>query len=234
MVTGTTHPVFNARVGGRLSLDFVNTVRARMPRGAAAGAHDFQDAVEGERLTGYPALLEWAAWAGLLPRAETRALRETAAARPRDAAAVHTRALRLREAIYRLCKAHHEGWSPLEDDLAVLNREVRSARTHQVVVAPPGSAPRRGAPFQLNWTVDDDRLDRFLWPIALEAAALLTSDELRRVGQCPAVGCGWLFLDTSRSGRRQWCDMAVCGNAEKVRRFRQRHRARRRAARPLR
>jgi predicted RNA-binding Zn ribbon-like protein len=31
-----------------------------------------------------------------------------------------------------------------------------------------------------------------------------------------------MFLDISKNGRRQWCDMQDCGNLAKVRRFRQR------------
>ena len=34
-----------------------------------------------------------------------------------------------------------------------------------------------------------------------------------------AEDCGWLFLDTSRSGRRRWCSMQSCGNRAKARRF---------------
>jgi predicted RNA-binding Zn ribbon-like protein len=64
-----------------------------------------------------------------------------------------------------------------------------------------------------------------LWPVARSAAELLTSGDLARVGQCPGEECGWLFLDTSRAGRRQWCDMADCGNLAKVRRFRDQRRA---------
>ena len=43
--------------------------------------------------------------------------------------------------------------------------------------------------------------------------------ELLRVRQCPieSGGCGWLFLDTSRSGNRRWCDMRTCGNRAKAR-----------------
>ena len=52
---------------------------------------------------------------------------------------------------------------------------------------------------------------------AITALAALSRD---RVGACPA--CGWLFLDTSKSGRRRWCAMATCGTAEKVRAFRRR------------
>jgi predicted RNA-binding Zn ribbon-like protein len=59
-------------------------------------------------------------------------------------------------------------------------------------------------------------------PIALEAAlaisalSLLPQDKLRRLRICR--NCDWLFLDRSRNGSRQWCDMAVCGNRQKARR----------------
>jgi predicted RNA-binding Zn ribbon-like protein len=35
---------------------------------------------------------------------------------------------------------------------------------------------------------------------------------------CAGEGCGWLFLDTSRNGRRIWCESGDCGNRERVRR----------------
>jgi predicted RNA-binding Zn ribbon-like protein len=34
-----------------------------------------------------------------------------------------------------------------------------------------------------------------------------------------------LFLDTSRNHTRRWCDMKVCGNRMKARRFQARHEA---------
>ena len=34
-----------------------------------------------------------------------------------------------------------------------------------------------------------------------------------RIGVCPGHDCGWLFVNTS--GRRRWCQMAVCGNRAK-------------------
>ncbi|WP_432477083.1 CGNR zinc finger domain-containing protein [Nocardioides sp. GXQ0305] len=37
--------------------------------------------------------------------------------------------------------------------------------------------------------------------------------ERPRIGACPGRGCGWLFVHTS--GRRRWCQMAVCGNRAK-------------------
>lgn len=39
-----------------------------------------------------------------------------------------------------------------------------------------------------------------------------------RVRSCPR--CGWLFVDTSRGGKRRWCSMKTCGNRDKVSRHR--------------
>jgi predicted RNA-binding Zn ribbon-like protein len=48
---------------------------------------------------------------------------------------------------------------------------------------------------------------------------------LLRVRACESDTCQWLFLDTSRNRSRRWCDMKVCGNRSKVRRFYHRHHA---------
>lgn len=56
--------------------------------------------------------------------------------------------------------------------------------------------------------------------LAWRAVRALATLPPGRVGACPA--CGWLFLDTSKAGRRRWCAMATCGTAAKVRAFRAR------------
>ncbi|MAZ90474.1 MAG: hypothetical protein CMH94_02945 [Oceanicaulis sp.] len=52
----------------------------------------------------------------------------------------------------------------------------------------------------------------------MDAVALLAEDNAVRLKQCDGERCGWLFLDTSKAGRRRWCDMATCGNVSKARR----------------
>jgi predicted RNA-binding Zn ribbon-like protein len=44
----------------------------------------------------------------------------------------------------------------------------------------------------------------------------------RRVKACRAGDCQWAFYDRSRNRSGVWCDMAVCGNREKVRAYRTR------------
>jgi predicted RNA-binding Zn ribbon-like protein len=68
--------------------------------------------------------------------------------------------------------------------------------------------------------------DTVLWPVLSSAVDLLTSGALDRVKECENHdACGWLFLDTSRSGTRRWCSMSGCGARAKMRRYRARQAA---------
>ncbi|MFG3714746.1 CGNR zinc finger domain-containing protein [Micromonospora sp. NPDC047730] len=69
-----------------------------------------------------------------------------------------------------------------------------------------------------HWTLPDDV--GLLLPLlagARAAADLLSTPARTDVRACPAVDCGWLFLE--RRGRRRWCSMASCGNRAKVRAY---------------
>jgi predicted RNA-binding Zn ribbon-like protein len=205
---------FGRLVGGRLCLDFINTVRGRIP--GSGRRRDYGGRVVGDRLDSYAALLRWAGLTGTLTAGEARALAREASARPAKAKAALKESLGLREALYGVFKAAVEGWPARVGDVAALNRHLQQARAHERLIGTPR--------FQWAWE-DTSALDRMLWPVARSAGDLLTSRDLERVRQCPGEECGWLFLDTSRSRRRQWCDMAECGNLAKVRRFRQKQRA---------
>jgi len=202
-------------VGGRLCLDFINTVSGRGSN-PGAGDRDYADIIEKERLVTFTDLTRWGRAAKVLTSAEAAALWRAALAAPAKAAQAVNRARVLREAMYRLFKTAVEGWRPDAADLEVLNRELQQARAHERL-APEA----RG--FGWSWHAVGPALDRVLWPAARSAAELLTSDELQRVNQCGGEDCRWLFFDTSRNRSRRWCDMAECGNRAKVRRFRRRH-----------
>jgi predicted RNA-binding Zn ribbon-like protein len=51
--------------------------------------------------------------------------------------------------------------------------------------------------------------------LAVQAWFTLPAERVRACGRC-----GWLFLDSSRGGRRRWCSMSTCGNREKASRHR--------------
>jgi predicted RNA-binding Zn ribbon-like protein len=59
-------------------------------------------------------------------------------------------------------------------------------------------------------------------PVVAAVAAAMADGSFSRVKACRADDCRWAFVDTARNRSRQWCDMGVCGNREKARRFRSR------------
>lgn len=184
-------------IGGRLCLEFVNTVDTHDPR-------------LDEKLVAYPDLVWWALRVGVLDESAAAPLFAAAEAEPGQAAGVHARALELREALYRLFAATRGGTPADEADLAVLNAALSATQVHQCVA-------RAEDGFVWDWE-EGAALDRMLWPVVRDAADLLVSGELRRVGKCCGDNCDWLYLDTSRNRSRRWCDMQVCGNRAKARR----------------
>jgi len=221
-VEAVAEPDANWRlVGMRPCLDFVNTVGGRVSSpGRARASLDFADHITRDDMPDYASLLRWSAFASLIESSETHRLRDCAQRSAPAARRVLRRALRLREAIYRIGTALVEDRTPRTADLGILDREVREARRRQRLVA-------RRRRLGTNWILDPPRLDRMLWPVALDAAMLFGSDNVDQLKQCGGTACGWLFLDTTRNHSRQWCRMADCGNLAKVRRFRERHRRRR-------
>jgi predicted RNA-binding Zn ribbon-like protein len=192
-------------IGGRLCLDFANTVSTRV------------EALRREYLHTYADLAAWSRHAGLLTGEEAAALLEEAAARPGTAAAVLERAIALREAIYGAFSAAADGQSPGPADLAVINHELRLAFSHlQIAPAETG--------FAWTWAAKGASLERMLWPVVRSAADLLTCEDLARVGKCARHGCDWLFVDLSKNRSRRWCSMQACGSRVKAGRYYRRRR----------
>ena len=188
--------------GGRLCLDFINTVS---DRGAARPI---------ERLGAYGDLIAWARQAGATTAGAARPLLRAAAAEPARARQVLAEAIRLREALYRVFDAVAAGKAPRAPDLAIVNAAVPAAFAHARLT------PGRGV-FTLAAEAGRGDLAAPLTPVVRSAVDLMTSPELERVRRCAAPACAWLFLDTTKNRARRWCDMKICGNREKVRRFRQ-------------
>ena len=207
-------------VGGRLCLDFINTVGGRVSRpDVAKPSPDYQDFVLRDRLKTYEELVQWSRESGSLAPAESAELQRLARRKPLEALRAFERAMEAREALYRMFKTVVEGWDPPADDLDRLQSELAVARDRRELI----KAKDR---FVWRWKTDTPSLDRPLWPIVESSEALLTAPILGKVRQCGGEECGWLFVDESRGGRRQWCEMRDCGNLAKVRRHRERNRQR--------
>ncbi|WP_433536859.1 CGNR zinc finger domain-containing protein [Micromonospora sp. CA-249363] len=206
-------------VGRHPALDLVNTLE----RGGSSPAHDF--------LSDSSALLRWSVRAGVISNAEAdqvdRAWHDEPAAAHAGLLAVRD----IREGLHLVMLAvstDPDGGTagdPIAAGAALVGLHERwsgaAARARLVL----GSSQVRLAYGTVPAMVVPDRLAEAAFDIMLTA-------DLTRVRRCPVGegGCGWLFLDQSRSGSRRWCRMADCGNAVKARRLTER----RRAARPSR
>lgn len=202
-------------VGGRLCLDFANTVGGWNPDPARKKNDPLAFNARADKLGDYEDLLAWSWRVKLLTESEAKSLAREAGRREKEAASVLRRAVALRAAIYRICIAIIRQMRPRGADLDLLNRELNV--THGRVRLGLGEGN-----FIWEWTDAKNALDQTLWRVADSAAEMLTTGDLTRLRVCPGEDCGWLFEDSSKSGRRQWCDMQDCGNLAKVRRFRQR------------
>jgi len=192
-------------VGGSLCLDFVNTVGGRDAAGGAIR----------DKIACYEDLAAWSLPAGSLSRRAVAVLLRLAAGNRRGASATLARAVRFREALYRILARTNRRRRPLEADVEVVRGELAIARSQQRLSG-------CGAGFAWALPARPQRLDHVLWPVALAAGEFLTSAAVERLRQCRGELCGWFFLDASRNGTRHWCDMRDCGNRAKVKRFRER------------
>jgi predicted RNA-binding Zn ribbon-like protein len=190
--------------GGALCLDFCNS-----GQGARRASGDW--------IAGFPELIDWLEAAGAVTTGQAARLRRAGAASPRAATQVWRRAIKFREALFRVLKAKAEGGKVAREDLSDIEAEharaVSFARLSWI-----GEAYR--------WSLDPSAaaLDAAMQPLVESAVSLLTSAKLERLRRCGNSTCYWLFIDETRNHSRRWCEMASCGNVVKVRRHRERAR----------
>jgi predicted RNA-binding Zn ribbon-like protein len=203
-------------VGGRICLDFTNTVNLR-------DSDRFRD-----RLESYGDLLYWSVHAGIITDGQAHSLNIDAGRTPKEAESIFQRAVELREVIFRIFSAIAEGHEPSDEDLALFNRHFSEAMSRASIIRENG-----------GYTVGFDRsraLDGMLPPIVWSAAELLRDPASARIKECAGDMCGWLFLDISKNHSRRWCEMRDCGNRAKAQRHyqKQRHRGKKGARTPIR
>jgi predicted RNA-binding Zn ribbon-like protein len=60
--------------------------------------------------------------------------------------------------------------------------------------------------------------------VLAELQQLAVTERLDRLKMCASEECHWVFFDRSKPANRRWCNSALCGNREKTRAYRERHR----------
>jgi predicted RNA-binding Zn ribbon-like protein len=200
--------------GGHPALDLVNSLDNR-----------FHPAGPRERLASYGDLLRFLEESGLLSRERVRLLNKAV---PPEAAERTLQSTReLREATAAVFYGSVAGNPPLAADVRVLEKHFLSMSRHRELQWPAavregsGNAARSSGRAALAWQWGryEAEPDLPLWVIAREVSDLALSGEMARVRTCAVDTCRWLFLDTSKNHTRRWCNMRVCGNRMKARRF---------------
>jgi predicted RNA-binding Zn ribbon-like protein len=192
-------------VGGHPALDLVNTVSWRL-----------DDARRRDNLTHPAALIAWCQRAGLLDEPTATALSTFAAADEPDAQRALHGVLALREQLTHVLEA----LLARRDDGDVLI----PSRLHNALVDALAHSQLTGPP--MHWQLPVRQPSNLPHLLALSVLDLLQSSDLHLLGRCAGPGCGWLFLDRTRSHTRRWCNSADCGNRDRARRHYARHRHR--------
>jgi len=189
-------------IAGRLALDFANTSPA---------AHD----------------LSWNEFVSFLARARVvtseRATRlhPLFTTEPQAVDAVLLKVLRLRESLRAIFtslvekKPFPKIWVEPINDLLCLTEGHDELAPH-------------ADGWRLQFIAREGGLEWLLAAIARSAAELLVEGPDAPVRRCANPACRLFFYDDSRTHRRRWCSMAVCGNRHKVASFLRRHTGRRR------
>ena len=197
-------------VGGHVVLNFVNTVTA-------------WDGVPRDYLQGFEDACDWAILAGLGSGKSVSQVRRISRAAPRKGIEELARLREFRGAV-------HETLLALARKSPIPRRDLQTLEAHwKGAVA---SSLLHGADHAVPvWTAHTSGVALLRHSLAWQTVSLLDSLSALRLKVCAAPDCGWMFLDTSKSGRRRWCDMGTCGNKAKATRFQLRSRSRKELAR---
>lgn len=198
---------------GRLWLDFVNTDEA--PRHAQPDA-----------LGSFDGYLAWLESAALLDAGRRAALQRRALEQPASATAALHEARRIRSALRPLAE---RGINASERVTQAAVLEINRILGRSTGVRRIAHDARDGS-FHRTFLPSGDAFSALVMAVVESAADALVTGELRRVRRCAAESpCPRVFLDTSRGGRRRWCDMRSCGNRSKAARHRAALRVKRRS-----
>jgi predicted RNA-binding Zn ribbon-like protein len=131
---------------------------------------------------------------------------------PRAAHALLTRATRLRDALREIFTAlvRHEPIAP--ESTKPINDILRITEGHDELTEVDGR-------WKILFVARETGLDWLLAAIARSAAEIVLEGEAAKVRVCANPACGLFFCDKSRTHKRRWCSMAICGNRNKVASF---------------
>jgi len=186
-------------LGGRLSLDFVNATPSNAELSWELLIH-FLESTSVVSVERGAQLLN-------LPQSD-----------PQAAEALLLKARRLGSALRKVFAAMLRKQRMAGEWIEPVNEILRITEGHDELVSQEGVC-------KIEFVAREGGLDWLLAAVARSGAETIAEGPRARLRLCANPHCGLLFYDNSRTRRRRWCSMAVCGNRSKVAAF-----ARKRAA----
>ena len=184
-------------LGGRLSVDFVNATPPNAELSWERLIHFLEstDIVSAER----------GAQLLTLPQSD-----------PQAAEALLLKSRRLGYALRKAFAALLRKQKMAREWIDPVNEILRITEGHDELVGQDGA-------WKIEFIAREGGLDWLLAAVARSGAEIIAEGARARLRLCANPHCGLFFYDNSRTRRRRWCSMAVCGNRSKVAAFARKH-----------
>jgi predicted RNA-binding Zn ribbon-like protein len=188
-------------LGGRLALDFAN-----IPSYPGAPAHHLS----------WEELIVFLEASHIVSNERGSTLLALSGSEPDAAQTLLARSTDLRDSLRKIFGAMVRKEEIALDWTEPINRILRITEGHDELVSADSG-------WKLEFIARESGLDWLLAAVARSAAEIIVEGAEARVRICANPVCGLFFSDHSRTHRRRWCSMAVCGNRNKVASFARRH-----------
>ena len=181
--------------GGRLCLDYINTVHNRL----VEPWNDYFQSIND--------LVQWSFRAKVIDSDTMKKLKLNALGKTAKADAFLVEAINLREILYEVFLSIARDKRIPKRNLDDFNNLLLLYFSHLKII-------HSSYGYSEEWNYSPDSLYRISAPVLKDAYDLLLHGMHNRIRECP--NCGWLFYDSSKNGSRRWCSMTTCGSNVKA------------------
>ena len=184
-------------LGGRLSLDFVNAIP---PKSELSWEH----------------LIDFLESTSIVSAERGMQLFSLPQSDPQTAEALLLKARRLGSALRKAFAAMLRKQRLAREWIDPVNEVLRVTEGHDELVG-------QDSVWKIEFVAREGGLDWLLAAVARSGAEIIAEGSRARLRLCANPECGLFFYDDSRTRRRRWCSMAICGNRSKVAAFARKH-----------
>jgi predicted RNA-binding Zn ribbon-like protein len=192
----------SAFAGNRLCLDFANLA--------------FAPGDPTERAVSWNEFVDFLTVKQIVSEERSRHIRALAETDPRAAQSLLGHAERLGFSLRQILRGRLRSQRLQPQWAEPINRIMRVTEGHDEL-------QWNGESWRLGFVAREEGLEWLLAAIARSGAELIAEGTSQNLKQCANPQCQIFFYDDSRTRRRRWCSMALCGNRHKVAAFARRN-----------